>query len=37
MRPIKVLKVPEGKSVSRDARAEYFEVLARSGPAEFDL
>jgi len=34
---IKVLKIPEGKSVSRDARAEYFEILSRSGPVEFDL
>jgi ribosomal 50S subunit-recycling heat shock protein len=34
---IKVLKVPEGKSISRDARADYFEILSRSGPAEFDL
>lgn len=34
---IKVLKVSEGKSISKEARPDYFEVLSKSGPAEFDL
>ena len=34
---IKVLKVPEGKSISREARSEYFEVLSKSPLAQFEL
>ncbi len=34
---IRVLKIPEGKSVSRDARTEYFEVVSKTSAAEFDL
>jgi len=34
---IRVRKLNEGRSVSKDARAEYFEVLSKSSSAEFDL
>jgi ribosomal 50S subunit-recycling heat shock protein len=33
---IKVLKMPEGKSISRDSRAEYYDVISKSGSGEFD-
>jgi ribosomal 50S subunit-recycling heat shock protein len=33
---IKVLQIPEGKSVSREKRSEYFEIIEESQP-KFDL
>jgi len=34
---IRVRKLREGRSVPKDARAEYFEVLSKSSGADFDL
>lgn len=33
---IKVLKMPEGKSISKDARAEYYDIISKSGSGDFD-
>ncbi len=34
---IKVRKIPEGRSVSRESRSEYFEVLSKTPIADLDL
>jgi ribosomal 50S subunit-recycling heat shock protein len=34
---IRVRKLIEGRSVPKDARSEYFEVLSKSSGADFDL
>ncbi len=34
---IKVKKMMEGRSIPKDARPEYFEVLSKSSGADFDL
>lgn len=34
---IRVKKLMTGRSVPKDARAEYFEVLSKSSTADFDL
>ena len=34
---LRVLKLPEGRSVARPSRPEYFEVLAKDSSFDLDL